>query len=124
MNFQLLSLPLRGADLHPMHEEPAASVEPAEQAEAEVDVVVQMALQAHEALHARVEPDVAAHGMKNARLDGMGSEPRVGLKMQMPPSVFHGHKLIEKRIRQEREYSPNPSFILEVGASMGSTRQG
>src|SRR5579871_1785833 len=52
VEFELPRFPFCGADLHAAHPEPAALVEPPEQAKSEIDVVVKVSLEAGEPLHA------------------------------------------------------------------------
>src|SRR5579863_8892508 len=46
VHFELLRLPLGGTHLHALHAKPATLVEPAKKTEAEIDIVVEMALEA------------------------------------------------------------------------------
>lgn len=47
MQFESLRLPVGGADLGPLHAEPSALVEPAQNAEAETHILIESAVEAH-----------------------------------------------------------------------------
>ena len=111
VHFNAFDLPLRGAHLGSLHLEPPALAESAQNAKTKIHILLDAALKPHQARGPGVNPDHAAHGVEDARLNGLRHIVGIGAKAQPVTAIFAPVIFVEKRIGQQ---SKNPADALLV----------
>ena len=118
VNLQANSLPIGGVYLRALQLEPSAFVEAAEDSVSEVEIFLDSAFKAGEALRAGIDPESAAHGVEDAGFNGVGRIGWVGAEAETVAAILFAVVVIEEGVGQQGKNSSDTIFVFFILTEM------